>query len=96
MNGLDVLRQLGTQMRTETDPEIDVAARVIQRIRQERTSRIGPRLPLVSICVGASALLALAIVVAWTPVPHIDSFSSLSEAAVTNTGPEALLRVIEP
>lgn len=93
MNEIDLLRQLGTRMSTEAEPRIDVAARVIQRIRQRRASAIDSRLLLVAAC--ACVLSALTVVVTWSTPPANDSLASLSYAAVMSTGPEAILRVLE-
>ena len=94
MNAFDLLRQFGSQIGTEADVPIDVGARVIQRIRQRRSSTIDPRLSLASI--GACALSAVVIAATWSARPANDSLASLSDAAVKATGPDALQRVIEP
>ena len=73
-------------MDSESEPKIDVSARVIQRIRQKRPSVIDPRLSLVSVC--ACALSALAIVVMWTASSRSDSLASLADSAAMHTGPE--------
>jgi len=94
MNEFDLLKQLGTRSAAEPDPHVDVVAGVIQQIARRRASTVDPRLPLVSIC--ACALSALALVALWSAPPISDGLASLSEAAATNTGPDALLRVFEP
>ncbi len=95
MDEFEFLRQLGTRIGAEADPKIDVAARVIERIGQRRARLLEPRVALVSTC--ACALSVFAIVAAWSVRPSTtDSMASLSDAAFMNTGPDALLRVLEP
>jgi hypothetical protein len=94
MNDFEFLRQFGAQIGAEADVPIDVAGRVIQRIKQGRTSMFDPRLSLASI--GACALSAAVIAATWSTKPANDSLASLSDAAVMATGPDALRSVIEP
>jgi len=99
-NELDLLSRLGAQSRSETQPTLDVTARVIQRIARGRNRMIDPRLAAVSIC--ACVLSAWALLAARPAKPDNDSLASndtlaaLSEAAIPGTGPEALLKVLEP
>jgi hypothetical protein len=94
MNELDLLRRLGARTCGEVEPRIDVAARVIQRIARRRNRVIDPRLALVSVC--ACALSALATAGTRPAKPANDTLAALSEAAFNSTGPDALLRVLEP
>lgn len=94
MNELDVLGRLGAQARGEAEPKIDVAAYVIRRIARRRTRVVDLRLALVSVC--ACALSAVALFATRPVAPDTDTLAALSEAADNSTGPEALLRVLEP
>ncbi|HEY4308750.1 MAG TPA: hypothetical protein VGN12_04785 [Pirellulales bacterium] len=94
MNELDLLRQLGQRADAEAVPAIDVGGRVIQRLAHPRARSVDPRLSLVSAC--ACLLAALAILITWPAYADNDSLSALSEAASNSTGPEALLKVLEP
>jgi hypothetical protein len=94
MNEFDLLGQLGSRTRDAVAPPIDVAEKVIQRIRRRPTRVVDSRLALVA--VGACALSALAIVVPWVRRPEPDTVATLSEVAFNSTGPEALLRVLDP
>jgi hypothetical protein len=100
MDDLELLKQLGQLAGADAVPSIDVSARVIRQIArgrqpaQSRRSLFDPRLSLISI--GACALSVVAIVFTWSAQRNNDSLAALSEAAATNTGPEALLSVLEP
>ena len=106
MNESDFLRQLGTRMSAAAEPKIgalentdlgiDVAAGVLQRIRQRPTSVIDPRLSLVT--AGACALSAVVVLAAWSAGANtaVESIASLEHATVASTDPEAVLRVLEP
>lgn len=94
MSEFEFLRQLGMRMGAEPEPKIDVVSRVIGQIAQSRTRIVDPRLSLISVC--ACGLAAFVFLVTWTAYADNNILSPLSEAASRTTGPEALLRVLEP
>ena len=97
---LELLTRWGAQARSETQPPIDVAASVIQRIAQGRTRVLDPRLAAVAICASVLSMVAL---LALRPTKSDkdalainDSLAALSEAAIPGGGPESLFQVFEP
>jgi hypothetical protein len=94
MNEFELLAHLGTRAGDAVTPPVDVAGKVIQRIALGRTRLVDSRLALVAVC--ACSLSAMAIVATWARKPGPDTVATLSEAAFNSTGPEALLRVLEP
>jgi hypothetical protein len=93
VNEFDLLQQFGAQIYAEADPQIDVAAHVIRRIRQGRSSVVDRRLSLASL--GACALSLATLVTTWAVMPVNDNLVSLADAAMKNTGPDAFLKVLE-
>jgi hypothetical protein len=96
MNEIDFLGRLGTRSRGATQPPIDVSARVIEQIARGRSRVVDRRLALVSVAACLLSASALAVLAGRAAKPDSDTLAALSEAAVSGTGPEAILRVLEP
>jgi hypothetical protein len=97
---LELLARWGAQARGETQPPIDVAAGVIQRIARGRTRVIDPRLATVAICASVLSLVAVLALRSTNSnsdgLAINDSLAALSEVAIPGGGPESLFQVLEP